>query len=75
MQATLYPPYGIRGFGPLRAVRYGLDDADSFIESSRQQLVRCVQIETKTAVKNLKEMVKNLMWTALFWGPATCPAP
>ncbi len=59
MQATLYPPYGIRGFGPLRAVRYGLDDADSFIASSRQQLVRCVQIETKTAVRNLKEMVRN----------------
>ena len=45
------PPLWIRR--PLRAGRYGLDDADSFIESSRQQLVRCVQIETKTAVKNL----------------------
>lgn len=69
MQATLYPPYGIRGFGPLRAVRYGLDDADSFIESSRQQLVRCVQIETKTAVKNLKEMVKNPYVDCFILGP------
>ena len=41
------------GFAPC-GQWYRLDDADSFIESSRQQLVRCVQIETKTAVKNLK---------------------
>ena len=28
MKSTLYPPEGNRGFGPIRATQYGLEDAD-----------------------------------------------
>ena len=28
MKSCLYPPYGIRGYGPIRAVSYGQDDGD-----------------------------------------------
>jgi 4-hydroxy-2-oxoheptanedioate aldolase len=59
MKSTLYPPDGNRGFGPIRAVRYGMDDVDAFIAKGSLELVRCVQIETKTAVENLEEMAKN----------------
>lgn len=69
MRATLYPPYGIRGFGPLRAVHYGLDDVDAYIETSRTEMVRCVQIESKEAVKNLKKMAENSYVDCFIFGP------
>ena len=43
MKSTLYPPNGTRGFGPIRATRYGIDDADEYIASGSLDLVRCVQ--------------------------------
>jgi 2-dehydro-3-deoxyglucarate aldolase/4-hydroxy-2-oxoheptanedioate aldolase len=69
MKITLYPPYGIRGFGPIRAVRYGLDDADRYIETSRDEMVRCVQIESRQAVKNLREMAANPYVDCFIFGP------
>lgn len=69
MRATLYPPYGTRGFGPLRAVRYGMEDVDDYIERSRSEIVRCVQIESKLAVDNLREMVKNPYVDCFIFGP------
>jgi 4-hydroxy-2-oxoheptanedioate aldolase len=59
MQSTLYPPLGTRGFGPLRAVRYGIDDVDAYIRQGSLDIVRCVQIESATAVENIAQMVKN----------------
>ena len=55
MKSTLYPPHGKRGFGPVRAVRYGLDDADEYIAAGSLEMVRCVQIETAEAVSNLEK--------------------
>jgi len=69
MESTLYPPYGIRGFGPMRALRYGIDDVSKFIENSNKNLVRCIQIESKTAVNNLEEMVKNRYVDCFMFGP------
>ncbi|MCI8852982.1 MAG: aldolase [Lachnospiraceae bacterium] len=69
MRATLYPPYGIRGFGPIRAVRYGLEDANTYIEASREDMVRCVQIESKQAVENLRDMAKNPYVDCFIFGP------
>lgn len=69
MKSTLYPPLGTRGFGPMRAIRYGLDDADDYIQKGSLDLVRCVQIESATAVKNLPEMVKNPYVDCFIFGP------
>jgi len=59
MKCSLYPPLGNRGFGPMRAVRYGLDDINEYITKTSVDMIRCVQIESVIAVKNLPEMLKN----------------
>ncbi|MFA6846176.1 MAG: aldolase/citrate lyase family protein [Sphaerochaetaceae bacterium] len=69
MKSTLYPPLGNRGFGPMRAVRYGIDDADEYIHTTSLNMVRCVQIESRTAVENLPEMAKNPYIDCFIFGP------
>jgi 4-hydroxy-2-oxoheptanedioate aldolase len=69
MKSTLYPPLGFRGFGPMRAIRYGVDDSGEYVKRSNQELVRCVQIESYIAVDNLKEMVKNPYVDCFIFGP------
>jgi 2-dehydro-3-deoxyglucarate aldolase/4-hydroxy-2-oxoheptanedioate aldolase len=69
MKCTLYPPLGNRGFGPLRAVNYALDDQEVYINKTSRDMIRCVQIETKTAVDNLDEMVKNPWVDCFIFGP------
>ena len=69
MKSTLYPPLGNRGFGPLRAVKYGLDNAEEYINKTSLEMIRCVQIESKTAVDNLDEMVKNPWVDCFIFGP------
>jgi len=69
MKSTLYPPLGNRGFGPLRAVKYGLDNTQEYINKTSLEMIRCVQIESKTAVDNLDEMVKNPWVDCFIFGP------
>lgn len=69
MKSTLYPPLGTRGFGPQRASGYGLIDTDEVIRSLNEDMVRIVQIESKTAVENLHEMVKNPFIDCFVFGP------
>ena len=58
LRSTLYPPKGYRGFGPLGAVRYGLDSADDYIRRE-DSLCRFIQIERKEAVDNLDEILAD----------------
>ncbi len=51
-----YPPYGIRGFGPFRALEYGKIDAVDYIHNKYRETVRIIQIEHIDAVNNLEEM-------------------
>lgn len=46
---TLYPPFGQRGCGPKRAVRYGLDSEQQFYEKGHLKMCRFIQIEQKSA--------------------------
>jgi len=69
MKSTLYPPHGTRGFGPVRAVKYGLSSADEFINKESLDMVRCVQIESAKAVENLPQMVKNPWVDCFIFGP------
>lgn len=70
MASTLYPPDGNRGFGPIRAVNYALMDQEHYINHVvKEQLIRCVQIESKTAVDNLPEMVNNPWVDCFIIGP------
>ena len=52
-----YPPDGTRGFGPIRATRYGLIDRSKYIKESDSQIWKIMQIEHIDAVKNLKSIV------------------
>ncbi|MBO4262948.1 MAG: aldolase [Clostridia bacterium] len=55
--STYYPPRGNRGIGAQRYQRYGLDGFGRIIEK-QDDIVRCVQIESKKAIDNLEEIVK-----------------
>lgn len=69
MEFCMYPPEGRRGFGPLRAVNYGIDDMDEYIELANKKTCRFIQIETITAVENLPEIVKNPYIDGYIFGP------
>ena len=69
MQSTLYPPLGTRGFGPMRAVQYGNLSLDDYIQTGSLDLVRCVQIESETAVENLVRMAANPHVDCFILGP------
>ncbi len=56
---TLYPPYGNRGCGPQRAVRYGVDDEIQFFKEGHGNLCRFLQIECKTFIDEMEEIAKN----------------
>lgn len=56
---TLYPPYGQRGCGPQRAVRYGVDDEIAYFKSGPMDLCRFLQIECKTFVDELEQIADN----------------
>ena len=56
---TLYPPYGGRGCGPQRAVRYGVDDEIAYFKSGPTDLCRFLQIECKTFVDDLEKIADN----------------
>ncbi len=69
MKMCMYPPEGTRGFGPLRAVKYGARDMDEYIAASNNELTRFIQIESRTAVENLPEIIKNPYIDGYIFGP------
>ena len=56
---TLYPPYGTRGCGPKRAVRYGIDDEVKYFKSGPFDLCRFLQIECVSFVDELEQIMDN----------------
>jgi 2-keto-3-deoxy-L-rhamnonate aldolase RhmA len=56
IRACLYPPEGTRGYGPRRAIRYGLDSPKEYIESESKKILKLIQIETRGAVENIDEI-------------------
>ena len=56
VSACEYPPEGIRGFGPFRALDYGKGNAMEYIRSTSRNTVRMIQIEHIDAVDNLREI-------------------
>ncbi len=67
---TLYPPYGTRGFGPQRAVRYCLDDINEYVQTSHiERLCRFVQIEHINAVNEIEKILENPYLDGIIFGP------
>ncbi|MDD5603501.1 MAG: aldolase/citrate lyase family protein, partial [Eubacteriales bacterium] len=51
-----YPPKGIRGFGPRRAIRYGMDDSSDYIRDAGKKTWKILQVELAECVENLDEI-------------------
>lgn len=75
VEACLYPPLGMRGVGPGRAVRYGMDDVMEYIhESSKKKIFKILQVEHKECVDNLDEILKIGHIDAIMIGPSDLSA-
>ncbi len=69
ISVCLYPPRGKRGFGPRRAIKYGLDDTTSYLSYADNSLLRIVQIETLEGVNNLSSILEVDGIDAVMIGP------
>ncbi|MBQ9083697.1 MAG: aldolase [Clostridia bacterium] len=69
MAMTLYPPLGTRGFGPMRAIGYGADDAKEYVTRGQLDLCRFVQIEHIGMIEELEEIAKNPYLDGFIFGP------
>lgn len=67
--STRYPPRGVRGWGPRRAVRFAEDQMDYFRHAADNILVLC-QIETREALENAEAIAAVEGVDALMIGPA-----
>lgn len=67
--STLYPPYGTRGFGPMNCVDYGYQDAQEYVDNTKTNLCRFIQVEHIDAVNNLDEIMKNEYIDGYIFGP------
>jgi 4-hydroxy-2-oxoheptanedioate aldolase len=68
VRATRYPPEGTRSFGPLRASRYTLDNADYLASANENTLVVLI-LETKEAVQDLDQIAAVPGVDVLHLGP------
>jgi 2-keto-3-deoxy-L-rhamnonate aldolase RhmA len=64
-----YPPEGLRGVGPVRAHRYGLDFKD-YIRTSNKEVLVIGQIETLPALEHLDEILSVEGLDVAFFGPS-----
>lgn len=69
IETTLYPPYGTRGFGPTRAIRYGADDAKKYVDSTGSDVCRFIQIEHIDFIDELEEIFKLPYIDGFIFGP------
>lgn len=73
VEATRYPPDGIRGVAGSRASRYGLEMEEYFREAN-DEIVTIAQIETETGLDNVEEIAAVSGLDGLFVGPADLSA-
>ena len=57
VKSCMYPPKGVRGFGPRRANGYGAIETAEYLENAPESFLRIVQIEHVKAVENIEEIL------------------
>lgn len=67
--ACLYPPAGMRGFGPRRPSNYGRLSGAEFCRAANENMIVIVQIEHVDAVTNIDEILAVPGLTAIVVGP------
>ncbi len=71
VRACAYPDFGgVRGQGPVRAIRYGLTDEDEYIQEAYGKVLKIAQIETMEGYENLEEILQVEGLDSLFIGAA-----
>ena len=58
ISGCMYPPKGIRGFGPKRANHYDFINKEEYFSTVEDSFVRLIQIEHKDAVANIDEILE-----------------
>lgn len=69
VSACLYPPQGIRGFGPRRPSNYGLSVTPEFCQEANASVFPIAQIEHKTAIENIDKILATPGLAAVMIGP------
>lgn len=57
VKSCLYPLEGIRGFGPMRAIRHNFMDLKEYIDNAGRNIWKIIQIEHIDGVNNLEEIL------------------
>ena len=68
VSACLYPPEGIRGFGPRRPIKYGRTGDADYCRRANEEIICIVQIEHIDAVNVIDEIVRVPGLTAIMVG-------
>lgn len=74
VQATRYPPEGIRGMGAALARASRWNQVDDYLNQANGQMCLLVQAETVTAVQNLQAIAETDGVDGVFFGPADLSA-
>ncbi|MEZ5662644.1 MAG: 4-hydroxy-2-oxoheptanedioate aldolase [Burkholderiaceae bacterium] len=74
VQAMRYPPEGIRGMGAALARASRWNQVDDYLNQANGQMCLLVQVETVTAVGNLKAIAETEGVDGVFFGPADLSA-
>jgi len=70
MDMCLYPPYGKRGFGPMAAVKWGLESEKGWVDNNNEKgTVRMLQIENINMVNQLDEIASDKFIDGFIFGP------
>lgn len=67
--ACLYPPIGIRGFGPRACIRYGLEDMTEYVENNANAVFKIIQLEHRKAYEDLDAIIAVPGVDAFVLGP------
>jgi 2-keto-3-deoxy-L-rhamnonate aldolase RhmA len=67
--ACLYPPEGIRGFGPRRASNFGALGGPEFCQSANASVMPIVQIEHIDAVESIDQILAIPRLASVVFGP------
>ena len=74
IRACLYPPRGIRGYGPRQAIRFGAASLEEYLKHAADATLRFIQIEHIEAVRNLDDILSVEGIDGIIIGPCDLSA-
>ncbi len=69
VRSCTYPPAGMRGQGPIRAIKYGLDDEQAYIRGAKDSIWKILQVENLEGYAKLDEIISVEGVDTIFVGP------